>query len=174
MTSTDNFPVSLIQAGREGISSAQAMVFNIIMLMWLQTVTNYQYRHGGSARNAISILWRQGGITRFYNGLGFALIQGPLSRGVAAAANFATLATMAQSPLTAQLPTVVITAVSALIVAVFRLAHYPLDTIKTMSQVEGSGAMAVLRKKVHAHGYRVLWHGASFGVLSNVVHHTLW
>jgi hypothetical protein len=200
-TEADNdFTEGMIQAGREGFTSAQAMVFNIFALMWLQTVCQYQWRHGGSASNAILVLWSKGGITRFYAGLPVALIQGPLARGVAASANFATLAAMSQSPLTDQLPLVVVTAVSAFAAAVFRLLHYPLDTIKTMSQVEGANAMAALRKKiqvschclttcleygsalclrdnranVQTRGFRTLWHGATFGVISNVVRHTLW
>eukprot|EP00045_Choanoeca_perplexa_P011049 m.115492 g.115492 ORF g.115492 m.115492 type:complete len:280 (-) comp15495_c0_seq2:2105-2944(-) len=170
----DGFTNHMVQAGREGLCSAQAMVFNILALMWLQTVLNYQYRHSISAKAAIKELYKEGGIPRFYHGLPVALIQGPLSRGVSAAANFATLALMLQYPSTANLPTVVVTAVSSLGVALFRLLHYPLDTLKTMSQVEGEDAIAALRNKIRHHGYRALWHGASFGVLCNVVHHTVW
>ena len=41
---------------------------------------NYQYRHGTSTSAAMRHLFKEGGITRFYRGLPFALIQGPMSR----------------------------------------------------------------------------------------------
>ena len=48
--------------------------------MWLRTVMNYQYAHGGSATQALSHLWAEGGVRRLYRGLGPALIQAPLSK----------------------------------------------------------------------------------------------
>jgi len=170
----ETLTAGMLQAGQEGIASAQAMVFNIIALMWLRTVMNYQYRHGGSTLATVATLWREGGIARFYSGLTAALIQGPLSRGVAAAANFATIFLMAQSTLTAELPTFVKTAISSVGVASFRVLYYPLDTIKTMLQVEGMDAFPALRKKIQASGYCALWHGASFSVLSTAIRHVIW
>jgi hypothetical protein len=175
MVATDEtLAAGMLQAAREGIASAQAMVFNIFCLMWLRTVMNHQYRHGGSTLATFATLWREGGVPRFYSGLTAALIQGPMSRGVAAAANFATIALLAQSPITAELPTFVKTTLSSIGVALFRLICYPLDTIKTMSQVEGAGALSSLREKVKTHGYGALWHGASFSVLSIVIRHIIW
>ena len=48
--------------------------------MWLRTVMNYQYAHGGSATEALRHLWAEGGVRRLYRGLGPALLQAPLSR----------------------------------------------------------------------------------------------
>ena len=55
--------------------------------MWLRTTMNYQYANGGSLGNAISTLYKEGGIGRFYRGVGFAIIQNPLSRFGDTAAN---------------------------------------------------------------------------------------
>ena len=51
-------------------------------LMWLRTTMNYQYRHGTSTLEAMRYLYKNGGIPRFYQGAGPALIQGPLARFV--------------------------------------------------------------------------------------------
>lgn len=48
---------------------------------------NYQYRHGKSTMEAFRYLYNDGGIRRFYRGLGPALVQGPMSRFGDVAAN---------------------------------------------------------------------------------------
>ena len=52
-----------------GVSGSKTMAFNIVSLMWLRTVMNYQYRYGTSFPNTIAILYREGGIRRFYSGM---------------------------------------------------------------------------------------------------------
>ena len=49
-------------------------------LMWLRTTINYQYKHGGTFSNTFKLLYKQGGIPRFYRGVFVAIIQAPLSR----------------------------------------------------------------------------------------------
>ena len=41
---------------------------------------NVQYRKGGTTGGAIKSLYAEGGMLRFYRGLGPALVQAPLSR----------------------------------------------------------------------------------------------
>lgn len=41
---------------------------------------NYQYRFGNGTIETIKLLYSQGGLPRLYQGLPFALVQGPLSR----------------------------------------------------------------------------------------------
>jgi hypothetical protein len=48
--------------------------------MWLRTTVNYQYRYGVTMMEALRELNRQGGVQRFYRGLPYALIQGPLAK----------------------------------------------------------------------------------------------
>ena len=59
----------------------------VLTLMWLRTIMNYQYRYGTGTISAIRTLYAQGGIKRFYKGVQFAVIQGPLSRFGSTAAN---------------------------------------------------------------------------------------
>jgi hypothetical protein len=125
-------------------------------------------------RDTIHTLYREGGIPRFYHGVWFALAEGPLSRGIGAAANYATLHMMAQTTWAHKLPMVMQTAISSLGVATFRLLYYPLDTAKTTMQVEGSHGLTLLRERVRRHGVRSLYNGAGFSILSASLRHTLW
>ena len=85
----------------------QAMAIQVFTLMWLRTTMNWQYvwllfdrftwhrffvssnvffplsfryRNGCNSRTALKLLYKEGGILRFYRGLLPALIQGPLAR----------------------------------------------------------------------------------------------
>lgn len=70
-----------------GIPGALAGLLQVLSLMWLRTVGNFQMRYGTSMKETVATLYKQGGIRRFYEGVGFALIQGPLSRFGSTAAN---------------------------------------------------------------------------------------
>ena len=74
-----------------GTSGFVAGLIQVLTLMWLRTTVNYQYRYGVSMMVAIRELYRQGGISRFYRGLPYAIIQGPLARFGGIAANDASI-----------------------------------------------------------------------------------
>ena len=77
----------LRRAGSGGLPGAMAGLLQVITLMWLRTIVNYQCRYGTSIGAAASELYRQGGVLRFYRGVVFALVSNPLSRFGMAAAN---------------------------------------------------------------------------------------
>ena len=58
------------------------MVVQVLALMWMRTTINYQHAKGLSMMDALKTLYADGGIARFYQGLGPALLQGPLSRAL--------------------------------------------------------------------------------------------
>ena len=66
------------RAFRGGAAGFAAGVIQVLSFMWLRTAMNYQYAKGGNMGGAISALWKEGGIPRFYKGLQFAIIQNPL------------------------------------------------------------------------------------------------
>ena len=68
---------------------------------------NYQYRFGTSTGDAMRHLYRDGGLGRFYKGVGPALIQGPLSRFGDTASNAGILSLMNQNESTKSLPVMV-------------------------------------------------------------------
>ncbi|RYG59148.1 hypothetical protein EON64_20530, partial [archaeon] len=75
------------RALKGGIYGATAGSLQVLTLMWLRTVINYQYRYGVSMSGAMRQLYAEGGITRFYQGVTYALIQNPLSKFGSVAAN---------------------------------------------------------------------------------------
>lgn len=64
---------ALKRAAGGGVAGAMAMVVQVLALMPLRTVMNYQYRFGGSFKGSIKTLYNQGGWKRYYAGLPAAL-----------------------------------------------------------------------------------------------------
>src|ERR1700712_2546239 len=60
---------ALKSAGGGGVAGAAAMVVQVLTLMPLRTIMNYQYRFGGGFKNATRTLWNDGGFKRYYAGL---------------------------------------------------------------------------------------------------------
>ena len=114
--------------------------------MWLRTTMNYQYANGGSLGNATSTLYKEGGIGRFYRGVGFAIIQNPLSRFGDTAANTGILCALQEfSP---NMPVAQMTAFASLGGASWRIFLTPVDTFKTTLQVQGPKALELLKEKI--------------------------
>ena len=63
-----------------GMAGYAATGFQVCSMMWLRTTMNYQFKNGGSTFQTIKLLYKEGGIPRFYRGVSFALINAPLSR----------------------------------------------------------------------------------------------
>ena len=118
--------------------------------MWLRTTMNYQYANGGSLGNAISTLYKEGGVPRFYRGVSFAIIQNPLSRFGDTAANTGVLVALGE--LAPNMPMASQTALASLGGASWRIALTPVDTFKTTLQVQGSQALQLLKEKVKTGG----------------------
>lgn len=150
------------------------MGIQVCSLMWLRTTVNYQYRNGGSMTNAFKTLYADGGILRFYRGVGPALIQGPMSRFGDTAANAGTLALLDSYDATSTLPVGVKTAVASASAAAFRIVLMPVDAMKTTLQVEGKHGMTVLKNKMAKGGVPVLYHGALAASGATFVGHYPW
>lgn len=143
-----------------GLSGAAATVLQVLTLMPLRTTMNYQYRFGTTTSIAFKTLLADGGFPRFYRGLAPALVQAPLSRFGDTAANAGVLALMDSFEETRQLPLAVQTIGASFGAAAFRILLVPVDTVKTIMQVEGKGGVETLMKKVRLTGPSALFHGA--------------
>ncbi|KAF8055117.1 hypothetical protein HT031_006826 [Scenedesmus sp. PABB004] len=157
-----------------GLPGASAMVVQVLALMWLRTTVNYQYRTGASPRAALAALYADGGLRRFYRGVGPALLQGPLCRFGDTAANAGVLSVLGELEATRRLPLGVQTAAASLAAGAWRMLLLPLDAAKTMMQVEGAAGLRHLGAKVRAHGPSVLYHGAGASAAATVVGHWPW
>lgn len=155
-----------------GLAGALAMFLQVTTLMWMRTTMNYQYRYGTTTREAITKLYAEGGVRRFYKGIAPALFQGPLSRFGDTAANTGVLTLMNGLPSTADLPVGVKTVCASGAAATWRIFLMPIDTLKTNLQVEGS--LTPLRNKFKANGPFVFYHGALAACSATFAGHLPW
>ena len=96
-----------------------------------------QYRYGTTTTAALKHLYREGGVVRFYRGLGPALLQGPLSRFGDTAANAGTLSLLDSYEGLKGLPIGIKTVAASFSAGAFRILLMPVDACKTTMQVRG-------------------------------------
>ncbi|KAG0650840.1 hypothetical protein D0Z07_2282 [Hyphodiscus hymeniophilus] len=142
-----------------GLSGAAAMVLQVLLLMPLRTIMNYQYRFGTSFSSATKTLYQEG-FGRYYQGIGAALVQGPVSRFGDTAANAGILALLQSNSYMKDLPSPIKTIFSSLCAAAFRMILTPVDTLKTTLQVQGPRGTSILRQRIKTNGVGSLWWGA--------------
>eukprot|EP01130_Rhizamoeba_saxonica_P011550 TRINITY_DN47_c0_g1_i1.p1 TRINITY_DN47_c0_g1~~TRINITY_DN47_c0_g1_i1.p1 ORF type:complete len:293 (-),score=58.37 TRINITY_DN47_c0_g1_i1:58-936(-) len=157
-----------------GIPGAMAMIVQVTTLMWLRTTMNFQYRHGTDTKTALKKLYSQGGVRRFYRGYGPAIFQGPLSRFGDTAANAGVLGFFDANPNTKDLPIAVKTFFASCMAGPWRVFLMPIDTCKTILQVEGVKGLSVLGKKVKTNGPFVFYHGALGAWAATAIGHFPW
>ncbi|KAL7946056.1 mitochondrial carrier [Trichoderma barbatum] len=157
-----------------GLSGAAAMVLQVLLLMPLRTIMNYQYRFGTPFSSATQILYADGGFGRYYSGIGAALIQGPVARFGDTAANAGILALLQSNSYLTHLPSLGKTVFASLCAAGFRMILTPVDTLKTTLQTQGSSGTALLRQRIKDHGVGTLWWGAFATAGATFVGHYPW
>jgi len=144
-----------------GLAGAAAMVLQVLTLMPLRTIMNFQYRFGKTIRETVEILNFEGGFPRYYAGLSAALIQAPLSRFFDTFSNAGILAFMEGNDFLKKLPPFIQTIFVSTAAALFRMILTPIDTIKTTFQTHGSQpGMTVLKNRIKARGFGSMFYGA--------------
>jgi hypothetical protein len=168
----------LLKASRRGlgggIPGAVAGVVQVLTLMWLRTIINYQCRYGTSFVKAISILYKDGGIGRFYRGLSFALFQAPISRFVSTAANDGVISLLANLQGTQLWGPGKTTVIASFVVGFWRMLLMPLDTCKTVLQVDSVEGFRNLMRRVKGGKIGVLYQGAIANAFSSILGHYPW
>ncbi|PTD09470.1 hypothetical protein FCULG_00007652 [Fusarium culmorum] len=139
-----------------GLSGAAAMVLQVLLLMPLRTIMNYQ------------------GIRRYYQGIAPALFQGPISRFGDTAANAGILALLQSNPYLKDLPSPIKTIFASLCAAAFRMILTPIDTLKTTLQAQGARGTSLLRRRIKTNGIGSLWWGAFATAAATFVGHYPW
>jgi Mitochondrial carrier protein len=157
-----------------GIPGAIAGVIQVVALMWLRTVINHQARYGTSFVQSMKFLHKDGGIPRFYSGLGFALIQAPVTRFVATASNDGVLSLLSNLPATKLWGPGITTMFASTVVGFFRILLMPIDTCKTVLQVDSQEGFRNLMKRVRQGKISVLYAGSIATAVSAMVGHYPW
>ncbi|KNG49744.1 carrier protein [Stemphylium lycopersici] len=157
-----------------GLSGAAAMILQVLLLMPIRTIMNYQYRHGTSTTTATKTLYHDGGIGRYYQGMGAALFQGPIARFGDTAANAGILALLQSNGFLKQLPSPIQTIFASACAAAFRMLLTPIDTLKTTLQAQGSSGWSLLRHRIKTDGIGSLWWGAFATAAATFVGHYPW
>ncbi|KIR41182.1 mitochondrial carrier protein [Cryptococcus deuterogattii 99/473] len=162
---------ALKSAAGGGLAGAAAMVVQVLTLMPMRTIMNYQYRYGGGLKSAVVTLYEDGGYKRYYAGLAAALFQGPLSRFGDTAANAGILALLSSLPW----PVLVKTVAASVASACFRMTLTPIDTIKTTQQTQGGRAgLKLIRERIREQGVASMWYGALATAAATFVGHYPW
>jgi len=152
-----------------GLAGMGAQAINVVTLMWMRTIMNYQYRYGGGLVETTKKLYAEGGIPRFYRGLAPGLIQAPVSRFGDTAANDGALSALEHT----SLPTAAKTMVASASAAGFRIFLMPIDAWKTTKQVEGKEGLQKLIEKTKKHP-SALWQGGVATMTATWVGHYPW
>ena len=163
---------ALSKAFRGGLPGFFAATIQILSLMWLRTVVNYQYKTGAPFMVALRTLWKEGGPRRFYRGFLPAVALVPLSRFGDTASNAGVLALLDGSVL---FPVVLQTAVASGASSLWRVLLMPLSVLKTTLQVGGKQGIPDLRKKVQSYGaMAVFFRGTGAMMLAQFMGHYPW
>merc|ERR1712203_1017189 len=152
-----------------GLAGMGAQAINVLALMWMRTIMNYQYRYGGTLGEVVKKLYAEGGVPRFYRGLAPGLVQAPVSRFGDTAANDGALAALEHTTL----PTAAKTMCASACAAGFRVFLMPIDAWKTTKQVEGADGLNKLIEKTKKHP-TALWQGAVGAMTATWVGHCPW
>ena len=158
-----------------GKAGASAAVVQVCSLMWLRTSMNYQYRYGGNLSTSLQTLWKEGGLARLYQGLPFALIQGPLTRFGDTAANVGILALLESLEQTRDWPLPLKTAMGSITAGLWRIVLMPVDASKTSMQVEGAeGFQRLWSSVITSQGPGPLYRGAFAQAAATAAGHFPW
>lgn len=158
-------------AFKGGMYGAVAGGFQVISLMWLRTVINYQYRYGVSMQEAMDALYKEGGVPRFYKGISYALVQNPLSKFGSAASNQASKILVDQSQPFSPFYT---SAVGTLLTIFWRLVIVPIETCKTVLQVDGNAGFGHLLDKIKNGNIFILYQGSAATIATTFLSHYPW
>jgi hypothetical protein len=163
-----------IKAAKSGIAGASAMAIQVSSLMWMRTTMNYQFKYGGGFIPTLKILYKDGGIVRFYRGIIPALVIGPMSRFGDTAANMYATTLFNNQPSLKNLPIFLQTSLGSLMAGAWRISTLPVDAWKTSKQVYGTEGLQILLSKHKVHGISAFYQGGVASALATVVGHYPW
>ncbi len=102
------------------------------------------------------------------------MVQGPISRFGDTFSNTLFLTFLGNFQQTKKIPVLIQTMGSSITAGLFRIFLVPVDTLKTILQVEGKNALSILSNKFSQGGIRVFFHGALASAAATTVGHYPW
>lgn len=142
------------------LSGSAATVIQIGSLMWMRTIMNYQYYHGGTFRSTFTTLYKEGGIRRLYKGFGVSLLYVPMCRFGDIMTNIGTIQYMNNDERTKNWSLSTKTFCGTLLAGIWRISILPIDTLKITLQVDGNKGMQTLKNKISTYGLASLYRGS--------------
>ena len=94
-----------------------------------------------------------------YQGVGFAIVQGPLSRFGDTAANALLISLLDSFDPSGNIPIIMRTALASIAAGGWRILIMPIDTAKTCMQVHGDKGIDILRERLKKDGVPTLYLG---------------
>lgn len=162
-------------AFKGGFYAASAGFVQVVCLMWLRTTVNYQYRYGVTMKAALQQLYQQGGIARFYKGVLFALVIGPISKFGAIAANeWSKIIVASYYPLVDGAGEFYATVLGTMLTVLWRVFLMPIETCKTVLQVDGASGFTKLMSSLRKGNVGVLYRGSTATILAVAAGHYPW
>jgi hypothetical protein len=162
------------KAWKGGVCGAVAGSAQVISMMWLRTIINYQYRYGFKFDDAVRSLYREGGVKRFYRGLPYALLQNPLSKFGSVGSNEASRVIVEYLVQNDAYHPVLASVVGTVLSAFWKLLIFPLETCKTILQVDGADGFHSLMQQIGKGRWGVLYEGVTASVVATVSSHYPW
>jgi len=158
------------KAVKSGQTAVIAMGAQITTLMWLRTLTNHQYRFGTKMTESMKILYKEGGIFRFYKGYIPSLIMGSLCRfGDVSIYKYIESKNINKEYSRSQ--ELLLTSGLSML---WRINLMPLDTFDIMLQVNGKNGYNILKEKISKNGFSVLYHGTCAWSITNFIGNYGW
>jgi len=146
----------------------------VFALMWLRTTSNYQYRFGVSFSTALKELYRQGGVLRFYSGIFYALLQSPLSKFGSIAANEGSRVLVSHYLPNSSFADSLSSALGAFMSMLWRIFLMPVETCKTVLQVDGTHGFRSILVHIQSGKIGILYQGSLSVALATFLGHYPW
>ena len=186
---------ALRKSFRQGLQGGFAGFVQVITTMWLRTTVTYQYAYGVTLQQALTELYSQGGVARFYRGVTYAIVQAPLCRfgsvaaneisniiiGVPATSSHRDGSKVGKSKGTSKdnsdnrnvyMKIVIASMLGSALSTLFRVFLMPLDTCKTVLQVDGPDGFGRLMRRVTSGDVAPLFRGATATIVATWIGHS--
>jgi len=151
-----------------------ATLAQITSLMWLKTTINYQSYHGGSISDVVKNLYRDGGVRRFYKGIGMTMIHAPLCRFGDIFSNNLIISKMNSNDTTKNLSIGTKTFCGSIGAGVWRIGLMPIETLKNSMQINGTHGLKIITDTVREKGIGRLYHGSFATFTTTLMSHYPW